>query len=138
MNRSMAIVGLLFTCAILAAQSTPQIKKTTVKQTSATSGKEMYMQYCASCHGKEGKGDGPAAPALKTPPGNLATLASRNNGTFPELRVVRVIEGGDELPAHGTRDMPTWGQVFHDMEGNARMRLRLSNLTSYLKSLQAK
>jgi len=62
-----AIVVLLFGCGILAGQSAPQIKKTPVKETSAASGKEMYVQYCASCHGKEGKGDGPAAAALKTP-----------------------------------------------------------------------
>jgi mono/diheme cytochrome c family protein len=136
--RSSALVVLLFGCGILAGQGAPQVKKTTVKETSPASGKEMYLQYCASCHGKDGRGDGPAASALKVAPMNLATLAARNNGNFPDVRVARIIEGLDELTAHGSRDMPTWGQVFHQMEGNATIKLRVANLTNYLKSLQAK
>ena len=136
--RSGPLVVLLFSCGLLAGQNAPQVKRTAVKETSPASGKEMYLQYCASCHGKDGKGDGPAASALKAPPMNLATLAARNNGTFPDVRVARIIEGADELTAHGSRDMPTWGQVFHQMEGSATMKLRVANLTNYLKSLQAK
>ena len=136
--RLTAIIVLVCGCAILSGQSSPQVKKTNVKETSPASGKEMYVQYCASCHGKDGKGAGPAAPALKIAPTNLTTLATRNNGTFPELRVVRIIEGTDELAAHGSMDMPTWGQVFHLMDGSALMKLRVANLSDYLKTLQVK
>ena len=136
----MAVVALLCTCGIVAGQGSPQVKKTDVKETSPASGKEMYLQYCASCHGKEGKGDGPAASALKAPLPSLTTLAARNKGTFPDVRVARIIDGSDDLAAHGSRDMPTWGQVFHQMEGSgpSTMKLRVANLTSYLKTLQAK
>ena len=72
-SRNMAILVFLFVCAMLSGQNAPQVKKTAVKETSPASGKEMYLQYCASCHGKEGKGDGPAAAALKAAPNNLAT-----------------------------------------------------------------
>jgi len=136
--RLTAIVVLAFGCAILPGQSSPQVKKTNVKETSPASGKDMYVQYCASCHGKDGKGAGPAASALKIPPTDLTTLATRGKGTFPELRVVRIIEGTDELAAHGSMDMPTWGQVFHQMDGSAVMRLRVANLSAYLKTIQVK
>lgn len=138
--RLAAIMALLFTCGILGGQSSPQVKKTSVKDTSPASGKEMYLQYCASCHGKDGKDDGPAAAALKVPPTNLTSLAARNNGNFPDVRIARIIEGSDDLTAHGSRDMPTWGQVFHQMEGSgpATTKLRVANLTGYLKGLQAK
>lgn len=135
---SKAILVLLLSSGVLAGQGGPQVRKTNVKETSPASGKEMYLQYCASCHGKDGKGGGPATAALKAAPTNLTTLASRNNGTFPDVRVARVIEGSDELTAHGSRDMPTWGQVFHQMEGDTTMKLRVANLTSYVKSLQTK
>src|SRR5947209_19738873 len=120
---SVAVLG----CALLCAQP-PQVKKTTVTATSPSSGKDMYVQYCASCHGKDGKGAGPAAPALKTAPTDLTKLAAANAGKFPEAKVVRLIEGGDALAAHGSRDMPVWGAIFHQMDGSdASAKLRLAN-----------
>jgi mono/diheme cytochrome c family protein len=67
--------------------STPEIKHVPATYTSPSSGKEMYNAYCASCHGADGKGDGPAAPALKAPPTNLTTLAAKNGGAFPAAHV---------------------------------------------------
>ena len=136
--RFTGVVALLFSCAVLVGQNTPQIKKIPIKGTSAASGQEMYVQYCASCHGKEGKGDGPAAAALKTPPGNITTLTTRNKGTFPALRVAQMIQGEETAAAHGSRDMPTWGQVFHQTEQTSMVKLRVANLTDYIKSIQAK
>ena len=138
--RLTALLTALLSCGILVCQTSPQVKKAPVKETSPDSGREMYLQYCASCHGVAGKGDGPAASALKTPASNLTTLTARNKGTFPEIRISRMIEGSDELAAHGSRDMPTWGQVFHLMEGtnSATGKLRVANLTGYLKSIQGK
>lgn len=138
--RFTAIATFALGCGLLAGQGAPQVKKTTAVETSPASGKDMYLQYCASCHGKDGKGGGPAAVALKVTPANLTTLAARNNGSFPDVRVARLIEGNDDLAAHGSRDMPTWGQVFDEMDGMgpATLKLRVANLTSYLKGLQAK
>jgi mono/diheme cytochrome c family protein len=125
-------------CGLLGAQS-PEIKKTTVTATSPTSGKEMYIQYCAACHGKDAKGDGPAATALKTAPTDLTKLSAKNGGKFPEAKVVRVIDGSDSVSAHGSRDMPIWGAVFHKMDINeATTKVRLSNLSAYLQSIQGK
>ena len=107
-------------------------------RTSATSGKEMYVAYCATCHGKEGKGDGPVAGALKMPPGDLTTLAKRNNGKFPSVQVVNVITGRAGVPAHGSKEMPVWGPIFMAMgqQHESEARLRVANLADYLKSLQ--
>jgi len=100
----------------------------------------MYHAYCAVCHGVEGKGDGPASAALKSQPSDLTTLAKRNAGRFPELRVFGAINGDVRVTAHGSKDMPTWGTVFRQMEGGdvAGGKLRTRNLTKYIESLQVK
>lgn len=111
-----------------------------VPSTPASSGKQMFEAYCASCHGKEGKGDGPAAAALKVPPADLTTLTARNNGKFPALKVSNTIVGQSGTPAHGSKEMPIWGPVFTSIshQHESEMRLRVANLTDYIKSLQSK
>jgi mono/diheme cytochrome c family protein len=79
--------------------------------TSSFSGAEMYKTWCASCHGPTGKGDGPAAAALKKPPADLTQLAKKNGGKFPTQRVRDYIDGTKEVASHGSRDMPVWGLV---------------------------
>jgi len=120
--------------------TTPNIKHVPATYTSPASGKEMYDSYCASCHGKDGKGDGPAAPALKMPVTDLTTLAVKNGGTFPAAHVASVINGESMTPAHGSKDMPVWGPIFMSIGGHstAEVQLRIRNLTNYLQSLQAK
>ena len=128
--------------AVLWAQneSRPVVQKTPVGRTSASSGKEMYRAYCAACHGTDGKGDGPASEALKSPPLDLTDLAKRNGGKFPELRVFGTINGDLRITAHGSKDMPTWGAVFRQMDATdvAGVKLRIRNLTKYIDSLQVK
>ena len=118
----------------------PEIKHVPAAYTDPSSGKEMYKQYCASCHGLDGKGDSPAAPALKVPTTNLTTLAVKNVGTFPAAHVSAVIQGDAMTAAHGSKDMPVWGPIFHAMGGHsqAQVQLRIRNLTTYLESIQAK
>jgi mono/diheme cytochrome c family protein len=126
--------------AMLCAQNEnqPVIRKTPARLTSASSGKEMYRSYCAACHGNNGKGDGPASAALKSSPSDLTVLARRNAGKFPELRVFTAINGDLQVTAHGSKDMPTWGAVFRQMQGSdvAGVKLRIRNLTKYIESLQ--
>ena len=73
------VAGVVFSHAQDEKQK-PEIKHVPVSHTSAASGKEMFTQYCASCHGKEAKGDGPASAALNTPPPDLTRLAKKNDG----------------------------------------------------------
>lgn len=100
----------------------------------------MYMHYCARCHGKDGKGDGPAAVALKVAPSNLTRLTSRNSGKFPDVQIARWIDGSDDLTARESREMPIWGKVFHQMDGRgvSTTKMRVVNLTDSLKSIQGK
>jgi mono/diheme cytochrome c family protein len=120
--------------------TTPTVKHVPASYTDPTSGKEMFNAYCASCHGKDGKGDGPAAPALKMPATNLTTLAVKNGGTFPAAHIAAMIQGESGTPAHGSKDMPVWGPVFMSIGGHsaAQVQLRIRNLTKYLESLQLK
>ncbi|MBZ5501000.1 MAG: c-type cytochrome [Acidobacteriia bacterium] len=119
------------------------IKKVPMKLTAADSGEEMYREYCAVCHGKEGKGDGPAVSELKVAPPDLSMLAKHNNGKYPSDHVAAVLRFGTPEPAHGTRDMPIWGHLL-GWSGSARgsepgmVHLRIANLTTYIESLQVK
>lgn len=132
----LVIVGSLAISATGAlAQQKPKIEQAPIPRVSAADGKEMFAAYCAACHGKAAKGDGPAAAALKRAPADLTTLSARNKGDFPEVRVRRYIEGLDELAAHGTRDMPVWGPLFRDLNRDTAA-LRIEALAGYLKSLQ--
>ena len=125
---------------LLYAQDKPVIKTVPPSRTSPTSGQEMFKAYCAACHGLDGKGNGPAVPALKKPPGDMTRLTARNDGRFPELKVLNVINGEVGMPAHGSRDMPVWGEVFRDMGrgDSSEVKLRLRNLTKYIESIQGK
>jgi len=118
----------------------PEVKKVAPPNTDPSSGKEMYVAYCASCHGADGKGNGPAAAALKTPPTDLTQLAAKNGGTFPDAKIMQIIKGDSMTSAHGNKEMPVWGPVFMQMGGHdtAQVQLRIRNLTKYLASIQAK
>ena len=119
--------------------SKPAVKKVAPGYTDPSSGKEMYMAYCASCHGADGKGEGPAESALKKPPTNLTMIAAKNGGIFPEAHIAQIIKGDSMTAAHGNKDMPVWGPVFLEMgHDTAQVQLRIRNLTKYLASIQQK
>ena len=132
-------VLLLFASSFASAQE-KKIEKAPVQPTSAASGPEMYKAYCAVCHGKDGKGDGPAASELKVPPPDLTTLAKRHDGKYPADYVATVLRNGAKAPAHGTADMPVWGPLFSSISqgDQSQVNQRIANLTNYIKSLQAK
>jgi mono/diheme cytochrome c family protein len=117
-----------------------QIKKTQVKPTNPVSGAQMFKEYCAVCHGPGGKGDGPAATALKVSPPDLTTLAQRHDGKFPGDYVSNVLKNGVKTPAHGSAEMPVWGPIFETMSrmDETQVTLRITNLSNYLKSIQKK
>lgn len=133
-------------CFTLAAALAPlaisqvTIKKVPPTPTSPASGQEMFQTYCAVCHGKDGKGGGPAVPALKMAPPDLTSLGRLNQGKFPELRVFNAIKGDLEMAAHGSRDMPIWGDVLRSLSRGheSDVQMRMTNLTKYIQSLQVK
>jgi len=132
------------TCMVAAQDQMGQpekvIKHVPVKSTSPVSGKDMYTAYCAVCHGTDGKGGGPAASALKVPATDLSLLSKNNGGKYPAMKVESSIRGESALPAHGSKDMPVWGQLFWNMSSGheSEVQQRVANLTKYIESLQAK
>jgi mono/diheme cytochrome c family protein len=100
-------------------------------------GPDLFRAYCASCHGKDGRGNGPAAPAMKVKVPDLTVIAKNSGGQFPAARVRRIIMGEDVITAHGSREMPVWGPIFHQIESDVdRGYVRLENLVKYLESIQ--
>lgn len=125
----------------IAQQATPKVKNVPVQQTSAASGQQMFTTYCAACHGADGRGNGPAASAMKIPPVDLTTLSKKNGGVFPSAHVSSVLQFGVKNPAHGSAEMPVWGDLMQTMSSSNRdpsvaMHQRIANLTDYLKQIQ--
>ncbi len=103
-------------------------------------GRDIYQFYCSSCHGREGRGDGPVGAALKTPPSDLTKIAFKNGGVFPTKDVEALVTNGrPEVVAHGSSDMPIWGYTFRGLEtDDALVKVRLENVVKYLESIQMK
>ncbi len=93
-------------------------------------GPELYKAYCATCHGKDGKGGGPMAASLRIMPADLTGISARNGGTFPFLVVQKIISGEQQRPAtHGTREMPVWGPIFSEVSWDQDLgRVRIYTL----------
>jgi len=128
----LAIVVMTFSVGSAQAQ---RIEQVPIQRTRASDGPTMYNSYCATCHGLAGVGDGPAAKALTKAPADLTRISARNGGQFPETKVKRYIEGLDEVAAHGSRDMPMWGELFRSLERDT-VPLRVQALSDFLKSIQ--
>ena len=100
-------------------------------------GSVSFDLYCASCHGRQGRGDGPTAASLRTRPPDLTVLARNNRGTFPRDRVLSFVEGSSRAAAHGSPDMPVWGPTLRALDASdARVTVRLQNLVAFVESIQ--
>jgi mono/diheme cytochrome c family protein len=142
MLKHLLVVASIATLAVGMSYADQSTSKVTipVTKTPATSGRQMYANYCAPCHGTDGKGQGPVASALKTPPPDLTLLSRTNHGKFPDTHIVSVLQYGMEIPSHGTSQMPVWGPILGNMnQTNPQDRLlRISNLSRYLETIQTK
>ena len=134
----------LITLAVLALSIllvSDVIQLTPIAAANNERGRKLYFQYCASCHGADGRGQGPVAASLAKPLPDL-TRIEKKNGKFPGIRVRLVIEGEvveRELTAHGTKTMPVWGRVFDATKRDKGLvMLDLSALTRYIESIQQK
>lgn len=104
-------------------------------------GASIFRHYCAACHGLDGRGNGPVSEALKRKVPDLTRLSLRNHSSFPAIHVRTVIMFGEDdlLPAHGSKEMPIWGPIFHEIEFDQDLgNVRLENVTEYLESIQRK
>jgi len=137
--KSLLLVGAMSAgLASMAAFQDAKIWQRPLQPTPAGGGAEMFLDYCASCHGRDGAGSGPVSPALKARTTDLTTLAKRNNGVFPTERVRATIRGDLLVVAHGSKDMPVWGPAFRYLGGgsHAEATVRVDSLTRYIESLQ--
>lgn len=107
---------------------------------SSLAGSDLYQAYCAVCHGKAAKGDGPMGRDLKVAPPDLTRIAKRNGGTFPKQRVEQILSGETEVASgHGTRQMPLWGPIFSQIAWDQDLgRVRIDNVAKYLEQIQIK
>ena len=113
-------------------------------QGGAAAGKAQFERYCSSCHGTDAKGDGPLANLLTEKPADLTQLAKENGGKFPGIKVMHQIDGRDTVRAHGTSDMPVWGESFKaagtrsSPTGESAVRGTAQEIVRYIQSVQEK
>jgi len=129
------VVGAAATWMVAAAQTKATEETHLI---SSLDGQKLFQTYCATCHGKDAKGDGPMARSLKTAPADLTRIAVRNQGMLPLQRVQQIISGESEVSAHGTREMPLWGPIFSQVAWDQDLgRVRVYNLAKYLEKIQS-
>jgi len=101
-----------------------------------------YQNYCAVCHGVDGKGQGIMGKFLTVRPADLTRIRNKSGGSFPFWHIYRVLDGKQEVGAHGTREMPIWGDRFRTQAGGsdpgsrAQAAGRLLGLVFYLQHIQ--
>jgi mono/diheme cytochrome c family protein len=134
-RRTLLAALALFAIAAPAAAAEPE------RSLLSISGEKLYVQHCAVCHGKSGRGDGPFGGILKVAPADLTTIAARNGGTFPDERITQFVDGRLVPAAHGTRQMPVWGRwlgtpIAKGTEPDEVARGEILAILDYLKTLQ--
>jgi mono/diheme cytochrome c family protein len=132
---------LLVLIASLVVSASAQVSNPPQPAVRPVEGASIFRNNCAACHGLNGRGKGPVAKALKRDVPDLTRLSQRNEGAFPAIHVRNTIMFGadDLLPAHGSKDMPIWGPVFHEIDFDQDLgNVRLENITKYLESIQRK
>lgn len=106
-------------------------------------GADLFVRYCATCHGMEARGDGPMASIMIIQPTDLTALAAENGGVFPRISAIARIDGRDPLIAHGS-PMPIFGGFFEGqgetIRGEDGVLIMTSkpvlDLLAYLESIQ--
>ena len=126
---------LILTAAV--AQTPKVIKQTNARTSNAWTGEQLYKEFCAVCHGVDAKGSGPAAAALKVTPSDLTQFARQNGSKYNELRMRGIIANTDAVGAHGTGDMPIWGDIFKSISANENFgKMRVDALVKYVQTIQ--
>jgi mono/diheme cytochrome c family protein len=138
----LAILAVSMSVGLVASAQTAT--KTSPKPDLAAGG-ELFHQNCSVCHGVDGKGPGPGStydpesiePAKRVKPADLTALSERNSGKFPVDRVSNAIYFKGSIPAHGTPEMPAWGNVFYLLKSRPKvLEERVRDLTAYIESIQ--
>ena len=142
--RSQVLLGFALICCAFASlhavpQTVPKTKEQYERLIYSVKGPDLFRAHCAACHGSEATGIGSLASVLKTKVPDLTVMTKNNGGQFPSERVRRTILGDDVSLSHGSREMPVWGPIFHQIEADQDFgNVRLQNLVNYLQSIQKK
>jgi mono/diheme cytochrome c family protein len=125
--------------AAVAATAIPTAANAT--DVTAMTGEQVFVRFCASCHGRDGRGTGPAAAALRAPPPDLTQIAVRYGGSFPDDWIYQSIDGRVLVGAHGTREMPVWGvRLWSEQDDEVAAGLKteavIDRLVDWLRSIQ--
>lgn len=120
--------------------TTPKIKMVPITNHPVDAGKEMYSSYCAPCHGEDGKGYGPAAPALKKAVPDLTSLSARNDGQYPKHLVFTLLSQHSALHPKVDSDMPDWYRAFASLDRSCPVKsdMRARSIDRHVKTLQLK
>ncbi len=109
-------------------------------ESDVSAGQHYFIRYCASCHGADGMGDGPVAKSLNTPPANLRMLGDKYGMPLPAHRLAKLIDGRNTIRAHGTRDMPVWGERLYELgqgeKGDTGIGEVIAKIIAYLNTIQ--
>jgi hypothetical protein len=128
---------------VVAAAMAIAIAASAVRANDLVQGHAYYLRYCASCHGVNADGQGSMARVLKAQPSDLRKLGQKYGMPLPGAQIARYIDGRADIEAHGSRDMPVWGERFYDIwsakrEGTADLQKRIDMIITYLNSIQQK
>lgn len=135
MKRTITIAMLVFSITAMTGLIMPASSAAGQKTNFVEKGHKLFNQYCATCHGVSGKGEGPVAAALKTGPPDLTTIQQPGE-KFPFYHVQTKIDGEKEVTAHGTGKMPVWGQIFRRTSGEMQRHADVYALVKYIESIQ--
>jgi mono/diheme cytochrome c family protein len=130
-------------CAALACNGSAESARDEVRAR-VEAGADLFVRYCASCHGRDARGTGPVAEALSVPPADLTRIAARRGGRFEPSEVAAYIDGRTDVIAHGRREMPVWGRAFDERNENLMSDETLLSppmifaITAFLESVQVR
>jgi mono/diheme cytochrome c family protein len=134
-----ALIEALATGAAAQQTTVPRVENRPYAAIVSLTGKDNFEAYGAVCHGRDAKGNGPAAPAMKAAVPDLTTIALRRGVKFNTAAIEYVIRGTGKMPTpfHGVEAMPIWGYVFDPtLSDRGATTLRINNLVKYLESIQ--
>jgi mono/diheme cytochrome c family protein len=140
--RNLLLIAAALSSSVLACNGQVGERARDEERARVEAGADLFASYCASCHGREARGDGPVAAALTVRPADLTRIAARR-GRFEASEVAAFIDGRTDVLAHGRREMPVWGRIFDDRNENAVSDETLLSpgmifaITAYLGSIQA-
>lgn len=141
--RLRVLAGVAVGAVLVACDAGPGDRAESSAVEHAGPGETLYVTYCQSCHGESGRGDGPAAARLRTPPTDLTRLWMRYGTPLDRQPLAEYVDGRWLMFFHGPREMPIWGdEIFGDMPegtpGLEELRKHLIELlVEHLQTLQS-